>query len=103
MDTSAALRFSALARLLAAEARRHGLVVPGFRSPPRLAGVERTIRWSAAGTCMVAVRVRDRDVADVIADMVEGVLVANRLTGHAAEGWRVALRAAVEQLDAQAA
>lgn len=103
VDTSAALRFSSLARLLAAEARRHGLAVPGFRSPPRLAGVDRTIRWSANGTCMVAVRVRDREVADVIADMVEGVLVANRLGGHAAEGWRVALQSAVASLDAQAA
>lgn len=88
---------------MAAEARRHGLAVPGFRSPPRLAGVDRTIRWSADGTCMVAVRVRGRDVADVIADMVEGVLVANRLTGQAAVGWRLALRSALTQLDEQAA
>ncbi len=52
---------------------------------------------------MVSVRVRDRQVADVIADMVEGVIVANRLTGHAADGWRVALRTALAGLDAQAA
>ncbi|MDQ1446484.1 MAG: hypothetical protein QOI20_2948 [Acidimicrobiaceae bacterium] len=103
VDTSASLRFSSLARLLAAEARRHGLAVPGFRSPPRLAGVDRTIRWTAEGTCMVSVRVRGREVADVIADLVEGVLVANRLTGQAAEGWRLALRSALAQLDAQAA
>jgi hypothetical protein len=103
VDTSAALRFSALARLLAAEARRHGLTVPGFRSPPRLAGVDRTIKWATDGTCMVSVRVRDREVAEVIADLVEGVLVANQLTGQAAEGWRLALRSALAQLDAEAA
>lgn len=103
MDTSAALRFSALARELAAEARRHGLAVPGFRSPPRLAGVDRTVKWGADGSCMVSVRVRDRAVADVIADMVEGVLVANRLAGQAAEGWRIALRSALARVDAQAA
>lgn len=103
VDTPAALRFSFLARMLAAEARRHGLVVPGFRSPPRLAGVDRTIRWSTDGTCMVAVRVRGREVADVIADMVEGLLIANRLDGQAAEGWRLALRSALGQMDAEAA
>ena len=103
VDTSATLRFSSLARLLAAEVRRHGLTVPGFRSPPRLAGVDRTIKWSSGGTCMVAVRVRGRAVPDVIADMVEGVLVANRLSGQAAEGWRLALRSALAHMDAEAA
>jgi hypothetical protein len=105
VDTSAAVRFSSLARLLAGEARHHGLVVPGFRSPPRLAGVDRTVRWAADGTCIVSVRVRGRASADVLADLVEGVLVANRLSGQAAEGWRLALHSAVTRLDggAQAA
>jgi hypothetical protein len=103
VDTSASLRFAETARLLAAEARRHDLKVPGFRCPPRVPGANRTIRWSPAGTCIVSVRVRDREVADVIADMVEGVLVANQLTGQTADGWRLALRSVVSEFDAQAA
>ena len=103
MDSSASLRFAETARFLAAEARRHGLKVPGFRSPPRVPGADRTVRWSPNGSCIVAVRVRDREVADVVADMVEGVLVANQLAGQAASGWRIALRSAVLGPDAQAA
>lgn len=103
MDTSASLRFAEAARLLAAEARRHGLKPPGFRCPPRVPGATRTVRWSAGGTCIVAVQVRGREFTDVIADLVEGVLVANQLTGQAADGWRIALRAAVAPVDTRAA
>jgi hypothetical protein len=103
VDVPAPFSFSAAARLLAGEARRHGLVAPAFRSPPRLHGARRTIRRFADGTCLVSVRVRDREVADVIADLVEGVLVANGLAGQAAEGWRIALRSALAESDAQAA
>jgi hypothetical protein len=52
---------------------------------------------------MVSVRVRDRAVAEVIADMVDGVLVANELSGQAADGWRIVLRSALAQPEAQAA
>jgi hypothetical protein len=103
VDATAAFSFSEMARSLAAEARRHGLVAPAFRSPPRLHGARRTVRRFADGTCMVSVRVRDRAVADVIADMVDGVLVANGLTDQAAEGWRIVLRSALAQPEAQAA
>lgn len=43
---------------------------------------------------MIAVRVRGRPLADVLADMVEGVLVANGLTGAAAARMRQTLVAA---------
>src|SRR5579872_3534540 len=68
--------FSAAVRTIAAEARRLGLTVPGFRSPPKVAGVDRTIRWSR-GQPIVSIRVAGRPVGDVVADVVEGVLVAN--------------------------
>jgi len=103
VDTSVALRFAETARLLAAEARRHKLTVPGFRSPPRLAGVDRTIRWTPAGACVVSVRVRGRDMDEVIADMVEGVVVANGFTGQMADGWRMALRSLLADGEARAA
>jgi hypothetical protein len=88
--------FSAAVRAVAEEARRMGLVVPGFRSPPRLPGADRTIRRSA-GEPIVAVRVRGRPFADVVADIVEGVLVANGARGRAQWQARRRLLAAVER------
>jgi hypothetical protein len=88
-----AARFSALARVLADEARRRGLRPPGFRSPPRLPGARRTIRRSG-DAAVVAVRRADRSADAVVADMVEGVLVANRVTGPDADRWRNELAAA---------
>lgn len=70
------ISFSALVRIVAAEARQMGLVVPGFRSPPALPGAHRTIR-RRDGTPMIAVCLKGRPFADVVADVVEGVLVAN--------------------------
>ncbi len=87
-----AVRFTSLARLLAQEARRHGLVAPGFRFPPRLPDVDRTIRRYPTGGAVIAVRVRGRQPEAIVADMVEGIVVANGLTGTAADGWRVAFR-----------
>ncbi|HVF74157.1 MAG TPA: hypothetical protein VM938_03845 [Acidimicrobiales bacterium] len=92
---ASSLSFSALAQVLAAEVRRHGLVLPSFSSPPRVAGARRTIRRLQGGGLMVSVQVRGRSIDDVLGDMVDGVVVANGLRGREAEGWRLALRAAV--------
>ena len=85
------LRFSTAARLLSAEARRHGLVVPGFKSPPRIPGADRTIRRFPEGGAVIAVRLRERPFEAVLADMVEGLLVANALAPAAAQHWRARL------------
>jgi hypothetical protein len=85
------LRFAEAVRALALEARRHGLVMPGFRSPPRLRGVHRSLRRRADGGAIVAVALRDRPFSAVLADMVEGVVVANRLAGSEADQARTAL------------
>jgi hypothetical protein len=92
------LRFSSAARRLGAAARAAGLVVPAFRCPPRVAGVERTIRRYPGGA-VVSVTLRDRPFADVAVDMVEGVLVVNGLRGEAATRMRTALTDAVEPGD----
>ena len=83
-----------MSRLVAAESRRLGLVAPSFRSPPRLDGATRTVRRYPSGQRLVSVWCRGRPVAEVVADMVEGVLVANSLEGAAAEGLRLTLRSA---------
>src|SRR5690242_13158195 len=94
-DPSPTLRFADAARRLTAAARAAGLAVPAFRSPPRLGGAARSIRRYPGGT-VVSVRLRDRQFADVAADMVEGVLAANSVSGPAAEHLRAALSDAVD-------
>lgn len=73
-----AASFAVTARLLGDEARRLDLVVPAFRSPPRVVGVDRTVR-RRGDHVTVAVRSRDRPWPSVVADLIEGVVVANRL------------------------
>jgi hypothetical protein len=84
------LRFAAAARALAEVARGRGLLVPGFRSPPRQASADRTI-GRGRGQPVVSVRVRGRPWSAVLADLIEGVVVANDLTGSDAGACRSAL------------
>ena len=90
MSPTPALRFAETARRLGDSARSAGLAVPAFRCPPRVAGAARTIRRYPGGT-VVSVRLRERPFDEVVTDMVEGVLVANRLTGDAALRFRTTL------------
>lgn len=84
------LRFARLARTLAVAARAQGLRAPTFRSPPRIPDVTRSIvRRGPAVT--VAVALRDRPWPAVVADMVEGVVAANRLAGVRADHVRAGL------------
>src|SRR5207342_2732851 len=78
MDCSSTVSFAHAVRRLGAAARAAGLTVPAFRSPPRRPGAPRTIRRLPGGP-VVAVVLRGRAFDDVLADMVEGVVVANRL------------------------
>jgi hypothetical protein len=94
MDVAPPIRFAELARRIGAAARAAGLVVPAFRTPPRRPGVPRTIRRLPGGP-VVAVRLRSRPTADVVNDMVDGVLVANGLAGAAAVRVRESLLQAV--------
>jgi hypothetical protein len=84
------LRFAAAARTLGHEARRRGVEAPSFRSPPRVAGADRTVRRHG-GAASVAVAVRGRPWPAVLADMVEGVIVANGVDGPEAHRLRTQL------------
>lgn len=92
---SSSLRFATAVRALAGETRRLGLGMPGFRSPPRLAGVTRSLRRRPDGGATVAVVVRDRPWPAVLADMVEGVVTANGLAAADADRARQRLWHAV--------
>jgi hypothetical protein len=99
---SPVLRFAETVRQLGIEARRHGLCMPGFRSPPRLHGVARSLRRRSDGNATIAGVVRGRPWGAVVADMVEGVIVANQLSGVDADRARAALWSVVGR-DATAA
>jgi hypothetical protein len=97
-----ALRFADAARRLGAAAHEAGLSVPAFRSPPRAPGATRTIRRYPAGA-VVSVRLRGRLFAEVVGDMVDGVLAANRVPPADAARVRARLLAGVgpiESIDA---
>ena len=89
------LQFAYAARTIADVARAHGLDPPTFRSPPSLSGVQRSLR-RRRGSATVSVRLRQRPWVAVLADMIDGVIAANRLSGAAADTVRTALWQAVE-------
>jgi len=97
------LRFAAAVRALAQEARRLNLEVPGFRSPPRLAGTDRSLRRRPGAAPAVAVRLAGRPFEQVAVDMVEGVVVANGLDGRRAAEVRSRLLAAIGESGGAAA
>jgi hypothetical protein len=90
MEAASTVQFAAAARTLALEARRRGLVGPSYRCPPRLVGVDRSLRRHATGG-VVAVRVRNRHWVAVAADMIEGVIAVNRLQPPQADRLRAEL------------
>jgi len=102
MRPSATTKFTAAARVLAQRAAELDLVVPGFRSPPRIVGVNRSIRRSRDGEGgVVAVRLSDRPFTAAVGDMIEGVIFINRLEPPEADRvrtqlWRTMLQFTVE-------
>lgn len=102
MTPSATTKFTAAARVLAQRANELNLVVPGFRSPPRIVGVNRTIRRSRDGEGgVVAVRLSDRPFTAAVGDMIEGVICINNLGAPEADVirtqlWRTMLQFTVE-------
>ena len=95
-------RFAEAGRRLASTATVMGLQVPAFRTPPRVAGLDRTIRRGADGSVLVSVRSRGRSWPPVVADMIEGVVAANGLDPPEAARVRNELWQATEGIDAVA-
>ena len=91
MEAVSSLQFAAAARTVSAACRSVGVRAPGFRSPPKQPGLDRSLRRRPDGGAIVAVRLGDRPVVAVLADMVEGAVAANGLTGAEAARCRAAL------------
>ena len=101
-DRSTALDFASAVRVIGATLQRMGFSAPVFRSPPRIVGVDRSIRrrtLEGVGTCaVVAVRVKDRPWHAVVADLVEGSVAVHSLVSPEADRVRGALWAELEPL-----
>ena len=95
VTTTTTVEFAAAARTITREARRRGLVGPSFRCPPRLVGIDRSIRRRPDGA-VVSIRLTGRPHGAVIADMIEGVVVTNDLRPPAADRVRTELWAALD-------
>ena len=89
------LDFGSAARSLGRAARLRGLVVPVFASPPSRPDLDRSIR-RRNGSPVVSVRLKGRPRGAVLADMIEGIVVANYLAGARADLARSALWLAVD-------
>jgi hypothetical protein len=99
MEAATTVEFAAAARAITREARRRGLVGPSYRCPPRLVGVDRSIRRRPDGA-VVSIRLHDRPRSAVLADMIEGVVVANRLRPPQADRLRTELWTVLEAASA---
>ena len=84
-STGRCLAFAEAARQLGISVRGQGLVMPSFRSPPREVGRRRMVARHNEGSVTVSVMVRNRVWEAVLADMIEGVVVANQMDGIDAE------------------
>lgn len=102
MSAATTVQFAEAARCLADRCRARGLIVPGFRSPPAHPTAARTVRRRPDGSAIVAVRIRDRALRAVVADMVDGVVIVNALTGADRDRIRAELLAEVQGDDAPA-
>ena len=97
--TALSIQFSSTARILGEAARRQNLIVPSFRSPPRVPGRMRTLRRHNDGSVTVSLVVRNRPWSAVVADMIQSFVVANNLDEAAAELARDHLWLAVSEQD----
>lgn len=87
-DRPPAIAFAEVVRTVTAVARRRGLDVPVFRSPPRLVDVDRSLRRRSDGHVVVAIRLTGRPFAAVQADVIAGVVTVNGLEGRDAGRFR---------------
>ena len=78
--TATAMDFAYSARHLSARARTLGLHAHlSFRSPPKVLGTDRSLRLLPGGGAVIAVRLKVRPLIAVQADMVDGVIAANKI------------------------
>lgn len=80
-DSTSATDFALISRLLTDAAAAFGGTAPGFRSPPRIPGVQRSVTRNRDGSVTVAVAVRGRPVMAVVADLIDGIILTSGTTG----------------------
>ena len=104
MEPARSVRFAATAHTLAEPGPRRGLGGPGLPQPTPVGGrPPHGAPASPAGQATVAVLLRDRPWEAVLADMIEGMVVANALRGPEADHCRDTLWRAVAAVPVEAA
>lgn len=91
-----AVEFSEAVRAVSTLARGEGLSVPVYRSPPRVAGLDRTIRRRGRASAVVSIRLGGRPLAAVRSDVIDAVVAANDLDPAPADRFRRAAWDALE-------
>lgn len=89
--------FAEAGRQLCVVARGRHLDPVAFRAPPLDPSANRSLRRHVSGSVTVSVRLGDRPADDILTDMVEGILAANRTDDPEHRG---ALLASVAHLSA---
>ncbi len=74
------------------------MIVPAFRSPPRVRGASRTLKRYPGGA-VVSVRLRERTYAEVVDDMIDGVLATNRVSAESRPRLRQAFQLALGEVE----
>ena len=74
-----AMSFAAIGRVLTDQALALGIPAPSFRSPPRIPGVRRSVTRNRDDSITVSVIVSRRPLSAVIADMIDGLVLASGL------------------------
>jgi hypothetical protein len=89
-EGAGAVDFAESVRLVCSAARSNELAVPAFRSPPRISGVDRSLTRSPAGEAVVSIRLANRPLVAVQADLIDSVLHVNRTPPEVARRFRAA-------------
>jgi len=85
MAESYSLKFVKVVRTLERIADQRGFTAPAFRCPPPSAKFQRSIKKLDDNKVTISIVIRERPWLAVLADIVEGFVIVNKLSGREPE------------------
>ena len=85
MAESISIQFSIAVRTLGRIADQLGYRIPQFRCPPPSAKYQRSVRKTGEENLSISIVIRGRPWLAILADIVEGVVIANTQSGQDSE------------------
>ena len=85
MAESYSIKFVKVVRTLERIANQRGFNVPTFRSPPPTAKFQRTVKKQPDKKLIISIVVRERPWLAVLADIIEGFVLANKPSNRESE------------------